>query len=41
MNKLPHLFRFVQYLFDDAETARKATRIIDGIWDAAFHAPFP
>jgi len=34
MNKYIHLFRFVQYLFDDVETARKATQIIEGILKA-------
>ena len=31
MNKFTHLLRFVQYLFDDGETARKAKKIVEGI----------
>jgi len=31
MNKFTHLLRFVQHLFDDKETARKAKNIIEGI----------
>ena len=31
MNKFIHLFRFVKYLFDDDDTAYKATRIIEGM----------
>jgi hypothetical protein len=34
MNKFTHLWGFVEYLFDDGETARKATRIIEGILKA-------
>ena len=31
MNKFTHLLRFVQYLFDDGETSRKAKMIVEGI----------
>lgn len=31
MNKFTHLLRFVQYLFDEKDTARKAKKIIEGI----------
>ena len=31
MNKFTHLLQFVQYLFDDTETARKVKMIIEGI----------
>ena len=34
MNKFTHLLRFVQYLFDDATTAKKAKMIIEGILKA-------
>ena len=34
MNKFTHLLRFVQYLFDDANTAKKAKSIIEGIFTA-------
>ena len=34
MNKFIHLSRFVQELFDDRDTTRKATRIIEGILKA-------
>ena len=37
MNKFTHLFRFVQHLFDDDHTARKAKEIIEGILKA--HSP--
>ena len=31
MNKFIHIFQYVQYLFDDREVARKASRIVEGI----------
>ena len=31
MNKFTHLLRFVQYLFDDRDLARKGKEIIEGI----------
>jgi len=34
MNKFIHLFRFVLCLFDDGDTARKATPIVEGIMKA-------
>jgi len=34
MNKFTHLLRFVQYLFDDEDTARKAKKIVEGILKA-------
>ena len=34
MNKFTHLMQFVQALFDDADTANKANRIIAGILKA-------
>ena len=36
MNKFTHLLRFVQYLFDDKDTARKAKMIIEGHLESAF-----
>ena len=37
MNKFTHLTRFVQQLFDDDNTARKAKKIIEGVLKA--HSP--
>jgi len=34
MNKFTHLLQFVQYLFDDEDTARKAKKIVEGILKA-------
>ena len=34
MNKFTHLVQFVQLLFDETETVRKAKRIIEGILKA-------
>jgi hypothetical protein len=34
MNKFTHLLRFVQHLFDDDNTARKAKKIVEGILKA-------
>ena len=34
MNKFTHLLRFVQHLFDDDDTARKAKKIVEGILKA-------
>jgi len=34
MNKFTHLLRFVQYLFDDKDTVRKAKLIVEGILKA-------
>jgi len=31
MNKFTHLLRFVQYLFDEKDTARKVKTIIEGL----------
>jgi hypothetical protein len=33
-NKFTHLLQFVEQLFDDADTARKAKRIVEGILKA-------
>ncbi len=34
MNKFTHLMRFVQHLFDEEDTARKAKKIVEGILKA-------
>ena len=38
MNKFTHLLRFVQYLFDDGDTAEKAKMIVEGILKRILHA---
>jgi len=37
MNKFTHLMQFVQHVFDDEDTARKAKKIVEGILKA--HSP--
>ena len=39
MNKFTHLSGFVESLFDDKETTRKATEIIKGMIQAHFGHP--